>query len=403
MSINKIKDVGAYVLGDIFIKGVPLYLVYFLSQHLSSGELGVIAKYLALFNFFVSVGSFGQTSVCNVYFFKKDLQTIHLSTSIMTALFSFIIIYTLISFISINYSTAAFFASVGWLSTNVLLLYWNSNKEIKSNIFYEGSQSALILLFTLLFFFYVSNDGGSRIVVHSTVMFSFGLLSFYVLFKFQGLRLDYNVTLAAKQLKTGMAVSFCSLANWVIFFGDKFVIEFLYSDSIMGSYFVLQQYLYIYVVGALAVNKSLRPYLYSALESGALKQVFSATVLYVSLILLGSIMSLFLYQEVVLVYFLEESYDVFSFRMAILILVGYFLFSLTFWIHQILIYFDLKRSMYLMYSISLLVFSFISIFMYLFTINIEYFPILTILGFSASCCYGVFISVKVIKERLYRV
>ena len=401
--MKSLKDIVLYVIGDAFIKGVPLFLIYYLSQNLASSELAVIAKYLALFNFFILIGSLGQTSICNVHFYKHDNPPEYLATSLQIALLSFLFIFVIACFGSLLNALAAFVASIGWLFTNVLLLFWNSKRNVIKNILFEGLQSLSILLVTILVFKLILPNEWARISIHSLIFIVFGFFSLAILANKNDIKWRFNSGIAKTQIISGIAIAFCSLSNWVVFFGDKYILEGVYSTEVMGSFFLYQQFLYIYVVGALALNKALRPFLYNSLEQCNVKNVIKSSVMYLVLLVAGALISFQLFEKVVIEYLISEEYQIFSTLMVIYILIGYFLFALTFWIHQILIYFDLKQSMYLMYSLSLLVFLGLTISLLFFEIDVNNFPLIYLIGFGSSCCYGVHVSINAIKHKLNKV
>ncbi len=272
--LDLFKSSTFYLLSQLSIFGLPVFLIPLLTRALSPEEFGITSLFFTLLgglSGFVLLS--GTGSVTRKFFFKDD-DSFNFQCYIFNAVF--LNVALCVSVLPLFYLLWRFnvFKLPSWLYLilpPMLLLtivktykhkLWNVQKNSKSFAFFDLGYSFLGFIGVLLWVLCVSNGAEARIIPMFLIEMIFCFLGVYFLVKEDGFEISINIDYIKDIFKYGLPLLPHSIGLLLLGSFDKLIIGSFLDLTSVGLYSIAVSYASLLSIFTISFDNLLRPILY---------------------------------------------------------------------------------------------------------------------------------------------
>ncbi|MEI7320183.1 oligosaccharide flippase family protein, partial [Pectobacterium parmentieri] len=266
-----IKDSAIYVLGEIFTKSIPFFLLPYLTRVLGKegfGELSLYQSVITLLIVFIGLSQDGAIARYYYFYGKRSLGLIAVTGGLLSFLIMLMIVIFSFFYLENIYCYIAFSAFIQSL-LSVQLSVRQCQKKAMSYFYIQLFNGILSVVFTVSILQLISPTPVARII--AILLSGFFVVIFLGVYFYNDNRVIYSMKNYRSALiyitSFGLPLIIHQLGFFIKGQFDRLFIYKKYSFADLGLYSSAVQVATVLPVILLALNKAIVPYIYDALKS----------------------------------------------------------------------------------------------------------------------------------------
>lgn len=332
-----LRDFLIYGVSSCISKIYPLILLPILSRSLTISDYGFLDIILSSIIFLSLLLTLQLESSFLRFFFETKCKytlfsTLNIAwiTVILTFVLIFIFIYSLLNYLFgfTLISDLVLLLSVLLLFGNILFQQSLHIVRMERRVYFYLFVNSVVTIISLIIIFTLSDLNMINIMsvlFTLTVTKLLGFILIYTYFK-KYFTLNFQKDVFIKSINYCIPLIPSTLINWLIRYGNKFVLIFCFNLSILGTYAVSEKIALIPIVLSSVLFQSLYPNIlkiYSSKKNNNLNQILAITFIFLNFFQIGFVYIIPYFNEL----FISEEYNVIDCsKLSVLITCSFLLF-----------------------------------------------------------------------------
>jgi O-antigen/teichoic acid export membrane protein len=294
-----VKTTGIYMIAEIINKAIPFFLLPLLTVYLTPTDYGIVSMFTVLLGFLVPfLGLNSHGAISRKYYDNIDNFSKYISTAFFLLLASSSIVLIMIIIFSDFISRIISFpeeylllvvaAGLGTCIIQIVLSLWRVREQALYYGIFQILQSALNVTLSLVLVMGLHYGWFGRVSGQVIAITTFAIIGFYIIFKRENFRFNFNREHSKDILKFGVPLIPHIIGASVITMSDRIFITNMVGINATGVYTVGFQIGMIIAVLLDSFNKAWTPYLFKNLKLNSLavkRKLVKVIYLYFTIVL----------------------------------------------------------------------------------------------------------------------